>query len=441
MSIKVLAMIISMLACIQLVSNASTSTDENSVLGPTKHKDAQWFPKAGLGLFMHWGIHSVDGIQPSWAMIKNYPASDPADYHTVPDYYALAKKFNPQNYDPDKWIAAAKKAGFTYAVLTSKHHDGYALWPTKYGDMSTKQYMGGRDLLKPYVDACRKYGMKVGFYFSPTDWHYPNYPVGDVDFDYNNRGKYHEVDPVVNQKRFDEFYAYTMGQIEELLTRYGKIDILWFDGMGWNGINDIHTKETYTRIRKLQPGIITNNRWSGEAGDYGTPECNLPGQRPSGWWEACFTWNGHWGYNPTRKFESNAWVLQTLITCRKWGGNLLLNCGPAPDGTMPAGFYERCDELAVWMKHSKSSIIGAGPTPGDDLSNVPLTTSRNVWYLHVQPEFKGSSVLVTDQRTPRHINVMRTKLELPYTKDNGQIKIDITEMERTSLDDVIVVSW
>lgn len=441
MCIKVLFMIMSILTCLQLAGDISASDSDNNVTGPTTHKDAQWFPKAGLGLFMHWGIHSVDGIQPSWAMIKNYPASDPADYHTVESYYALANKFNPNDYNPDKWIAAAKKAGFTYAVLTSKHHDGYALWPTKYGDMSTRQYMGGRDLLKPYVEACRKHGLKVGFYFSPTDWHYPNYPVADVDFDYNNRGKHHELGPNVNREKFEEFYAYTMGQIEELLTSYGKIDILWFDGMGWNGIEDIHTAQTYARIRKLQPGIITNNRWSGEAGDYGTPECNLPDHRLQGWWEACFTWNGHWGYNPNRKFESNAWVLDTLVSCRKWGGNLLLNCGPAPDGTMPDGFYERCSELAEWMKHSKASIIGADTTPGDDLSNVPITTGKNIWYLHLQPAFKESVVMVKNQHEPKHVTLMRIKQELPYMIDNGQIRIDISSVERTSLDDVIAVSW
>jgi alpha-L-fucosidase len=131
---------------------------------PNPHPEAQWFPDASLGLFMHWGIHSVTGAQPSWDMIAHYPYGGRV---SPPDkYYAMADQFNPQKYDPDKWMKAAKEAGFTYAVLTTRHHDGYALWPSKYG-IGTKQYMNGRDLLKPYVDACRANGLKVGFYFSP----------------------------------------------------------------------------------------------------------------------------------------------------------------------------------------------------------------------------------------------------------------------------------
>ena len=140
------------------------------VVMPNPAPGAQWFPDASLGLFMHWGIHSVVGAQPSWDMISYYKYGGKV---APPDkYYALAERFDPQEYDPDQWLKAAKEAGFTYAVLTTKHHDGYALWPSKYG-IGTKQYMGGRDLLKTYVEACRANGLKVGFYFSPRDWHYP----------------------------------------------------------------------------------------------------------------------------------------------------------------------------------------------------------------------------------------------------------------------------
>ena len=192
------------------------------------------------------GIDSVAGIQPSWAMIKDYPAGGDPNFHPPEKYYALADKFDPKNYDPDKWMAAARKAGFTYAVLTAKHHDGYALWPTKYGDMNTRRYLGGRDLLRPYVEACRKHGLKVGFYFSPTDWHYPGYPINDVDFDYTKRLKFSAVkDPEQNQRNFEKFYAYTIGQLRELLTQYGRIDILWFDGISWYPFTDMRASHNY----------------------------------------------------------------------------------------------------------------------------------------------------------------------------------------------------
>ncbi|NSW56589.1 MAG: alpha-L-fucosidase [Armatimonadetes bacterium] len=405
----------------------------------TTHPDAQWFPEAGLGLFMHWGIHSVAGIQPSWAMIKDYPAGGDPRFHPPDKYYALAKDFNPQNYDPDKWMQAAAEAGFTYAVLTTKHHDGYALWPTHFGDMSTRQYMGGRDLLQPYVDACRRHGLKVGFYFSPVDWHYPGFPVGDVDFDYNKRGKHPPREPIQNQKDFDAFYEYTIGQLAELLTRYGKIDLLWFDGMGWPGIKDIRTEQTLQWVRDLQPGIVINPRWGG-VGDFATPEWNFPDGRPSGWWEYCIAWNGHWGYNPKGRFRPTSWVIETLVKCRSWGGNFLLNVGPAPDGTMPQGFYDHAAELAGWMKHSRKSLIGARPTPGDDRANVPITRGEDVWYLHVLPGHRGN-IEVLPPAVPKRVRLLATGQNLPHREENGRLIIEAPTESVTGLDDVIEVLW
>ena len=404
----------------------------------TTHADAQWYPDAGLGLFMHWGIHSVKGVQPSWAMIKDYPYG--GELHPPERYYALAKEFDPQDYDPDLWIAAAAKAGFTYAVLTAKHHDGYALWPTAYGDMSTRQYLDGRDLLEPYVEACRKHGLKVGFYFSPTDWHYPGYPVGDVDFNHSKRGKYPPIeDPEENQRDFEGFYAYTVGQLHELLTRYGQVDVLWFDGMGWHGVRDIYTEQTLAWIRRLQPGIIMNDRW-GSVGDFTTPEWNFPEGRPQGWWENCVSWNGHWGYNPRGRFRPNTWVMDRLRRARAWGGNFLLNVGPAPDGTMPPGFYERCDELAAWMAHSRDALIGAAPSPGDERANVPITTRGNTWYLHVPPKHEGA-VEVSCVAKPQAVTLVRTGAPLPHSYADGTLSIEPATASGAALGDVVAVAW
>ena len=319
-------------------------------IGRAEHPDAQWFPQARMGLFMHWGIHSVAGIQPSWAMIKDYPCGGTSDYPPE-KYFALAEQFNPRRYDPDRWLAAAAKAGFAYAVLTAKHHDGYALWPTEYGDFSTKSYLRGCDLLQPYVEACRKNGLRVGFYFSFADWRYPGFPVGDVDFDFNKRGQFPPMRREEDEKQFEDFYAYTMGQIDELLTRYGKIDLLWFDGVGWKDRDSgaLRSTETIQHVRSLQPGIVVNNRW-GRVGDYATPECQFPEQQPDGWWEACYATNGHWGYNPGEPLPDASWFTTMRDRCNNWGGNLLANIGPAPDGTMPEDFYVLCDELAERSK-------------------------------------------------------------------------------------------
>lgn len=312
----------------------------------TTHPGAQWFPEARFGLFMHWGIHSVAGIQPSWAMIKDYPHAGTSEYPPE-KYFALAEQFNPQRYDPERWLHAACKAGFTYAVLTTKHHDGYTLWPSQYGNFGTHRYLHSRDLLQPYVDACRRNGLKMGFYFSFADWHYPGFPVGDVDFDYNKRGQYSSISLEEDEELFEEFFRFTKGQLEELLTRYGKVDLLWFDGVGWRDreAKELRARETIQWIRTLQPSIVINNRW-GRIGDYVTPECHFPEERPEAWWEACYCTNGHWGYNAGKPLPDLSWFITGRNKCNNWGGNFLPNIGPAPDGTMPEDYYSLCYDLA-----------------------------------------------------------------------------------------------
>lgn len=403
----------------------------------TTHPEAQWFPKAGFGLFMHWGIHSVAGIQPSWAMIEGYSYGTDRSEYWGRGYYTLLTKFNPDHYDPDLWMKAARGAGMTYAVLTVKHHDGYALWPSEYGNLSTKQYMNGRDLIRPYVEACRKNGLKVGLYFSPRDWGYPGYPVSLV------QGKPYRNPrtPEQNRADFEKFYAYTVGQLSEILTRWGRIDLLWFDGMGWEGVNDYRTEQTLAWVRMIQPHIVINDRWDGRAGDYRTPEVNMPEKAPEGWWENCVIWSGHWGYSPDMVIEPNAWVLEKLVTIRSWGGNLLLNIGPAPDGAMRPGYYERTAELAEWMKHSRESLIGAGPLRNwNEYSTVPVTRRGTTWYLHVLPGQYGP-IQIFYIPEPKSATLLRDGSAVKYTYEGRRITIELPRELRTRLDDVVAVTW
>ena len=412
---------------------------------PNPHPDAQWFPKAGFGLFMHWGIHSVAGIQPSWAMIKDYPYGYVLQYGGM-KYYSLAKEFNPQNYDPDKWIKAAKSAGMTYAVLTTKHHDGYALWPTKYGNMSTRQYMNGRDLLKPYVDACRRNGVKVGFYFSPRDWHFPGYPVSDYKFDHNLRGKRPPVtDHKKNRQNWEKFFAYTIGQLYELLTRYGKIDVLWFDGINWPEIKDLRGAQVYAWIRSLQPGIVINPRWGDHLGDFQTPEVDLPDGPPKGWWENCISIYGHWGYSALDpKCKDSFWptekVLERLVRIRSWGGNFLMNIGPAPDGTMPPQFYKLTDDLGNWLSHSGEALLDVGLSPNQAMSNVMITSREKTWYLHVLSGNQGPIELNTTKK-PVSVKLLRTGEDLPLRISGNKQIITLSADQRGRFDDVIIVHW
>jgi alpha-L-fucosidase len=418
---------------------------------PNPDKEAQWFPDASLGLFMHWGIHSVVGAQPSWDMIEHYPHGGRV---SPPDkYYALAGEFNPQNYDPEKWLKAAKDAGFIYAVLTAKHHDGYALWPSKYG-IGTKQYMNGRDLLKPCVDACRKNRLKVGFYFSPRDWHYPGLMTPN-EYDAN---KWHDVPPVTdsvaNYHAYERFLGFVLKQIEEILTRYGKIDLLWLDGMFFRGVSDMHTEQVYAWIRLLQPGIVINDRWSNmvnpddpagtgvRIGDFTTPfECIKPTYVPSKWWEHCDIWTsggGGWGYDKTGTFKPYPWFFEHLVASRSLGGNFLPNVGPSGNGEMHPNYYKNMLAIAEWMKHSRESVIGAGPSPGVERSNVMITTRGDSWYLHLLPQFKEQVYLKTD-KCPRSVTLLRTGQSVPFSYWEGFIKFKLPSDYRTDMDDVVKV--
>jgi len=191
----------------------------------------------------------------------------------------------------------------------------------------------------------------------------------------------------------------------------------------------------------LQPHIVINDRWDGCAGDYRTPEVNMPESAPEGWWENCVIWSGHWGYSPDMVIESNAWVLEKLATIRSWGGNLLLNIGPAPDGTMRPGYYERTAELAKWMAHSRDSLIGAEPMRNwNDYSTVPVTCRRKTWYIHVLPKHRGAIELYAVPE-PLEVKLMRDGKFLKYEYAGKRVSVTLPKELRTGLDDVIEVRW
>ena len=430
---------------------------ERTLEFPNPSEGAQWYPEAGLGLFMHWGIHSMLGVQPSWNMIKNYEWS--GEYHSRQEYYDEANRFDPKDYNPDRYLKAAKDAGFTYAVLTARHHDGYALWPSKYG-IGTRQYMHGRDLLKDYVDACRANGLKVGFYYSPRDWHYPG-DRPDSEWDTETWGRRGPVkDSVANRREFEAFFAYVIAQLGELLTNYGKIDLLWLDGMGWYGIapEDLCTEKVYAWIRSLQPDIVINDRWANivdpdnpagtsmRIGDFTTPfECTTPTYIPSEWWEHCHIWNGKgggWGYNKMGLFRPLSWFFEEFVASRSLGGNFLINVGPSGSGDMHPNYYTEVAKVGKWMESGRESVLdGAGPTPGVELSNVPLTTrGDDIWYAHLLGKFKGQ-VSVRTGRRPVSAVLLQTGEEVPFIYRDGFVNFRLRDAQRGGVDDVVRLSF
>lgn len=413
----------------------------------TEHPDAQWFDGAGLGLFVHWGISTVDrGIDLSWGMMADKPWG--GGTITPERYFGLAERFDPGRYDPDRWLAAAKAAGFAYAVLTARHHDGFALWPSAHGRFGVRQYLKGRDLVGPFVEACRRHGLKIGLYYSPPDWYWHRH---HMSFRYGSTGEEgrehyglrHEPMTTVPPEPASldqEYRAYLRGQTLELLTGYGQLDVLFFDG----GPAVLSVEE----IRRLQPGIVLNPRAHG-VGDYQTPECELPRERPSGWWELCEIWapSCGWGYSDRhpgsshKEYRTVGWLLSRLARVRAWGGNYLINCGPMANGEMPVTYYRRMRELSAWMRHSGESVLGTGAGPYPERCTVPTTVRGDTWYLHVLPNEEGLIRIRGVIAPPRAVSLLRTGEPVRFSLRRGTLTLEPTIYVWTGLDDVFAVRW
>ncbi len=361
---------------------------------------------------------------------------------TPNEYWQMAKDFNPQKYDPELWLKAAKAAGFTYAVLTTRHHEGFALWPSAYGNFDTKNFMNGRDLVKDYVEACRRNGLKVGLYYSPQDWNLdrdymsflyhnavklnPEFPSLDADLKPRTTKK----TPTEIAQHQAEFAALVKGQVEELLTRYGKIDLLWFDGKPAipNGDKCISIE----RIRELQPGIVINPRLHGH-GDFVTYERTLGTDKvPQGWAEFCNTWTTSWSHQDI-PFRAPGYVLGQLALCRSLHVNYLLGVGPMSTGEFCDGIYENMAVVADWMKRNGASVQGTQPLPANESASVPATASGNTRYLFVLPRFADNSAYERDLLPPRDLTVSLQGVTRPaFAKLSGDATpLDFAYADRT----------
>jgi alpha-L-fucosidase len=424
--------------------NAVISNSTNNTIVHSTHPDAQWFPDAGLGLFIHWGISSVKDLDASWPMIVGWGIQnkklDPAEIRriieqkdfqkinenrrwlTPNEYWAMAEKFNPENYDPEKWIRAAKAAGFTYAVFTTKHHEGFALWPSAFGNFNTKSFAGGKDLVKPFVDACRKHGLKVGLYYSPPDWYfdknYRSFLLGGAkknnpsfpELDFNLEPRRTKPGEEETKKHRAAYAAMIRGQLNELLTNYGKIDLLWFDGKA--AIDDPANVMTQEEIRKMQPSVLINPRMHG-TGDFKTFERTPPAKDPGNIWaEFCNPWTSSWANSNTIPFRSNAFILGQFVTMRSWTVNYLLSVGPKADGSLPDAVYTNMKVIQSWMKEYAKAIKNVTELPQGDSCSVPATSHRFFRYLFLVPEFENGSMYEEDRIKPE------TKWVTYYTKSN-----------------------
>lgn len=337
-----------------------------------------WFDRARFGMFIHWSHCSTQGWELSWPLVGGGGTLPHAQDIPAAEYHANAATFNPAPGAAREWARAAKRAGMQYAVMTTKHHDGFSMFETKLSDHSAWAVCG-RDLVREYVEAMRAEGIRIGFYYSLCDWHHPDYPAfTDEDRPYRF-GRQRRPSP----EQWERFHAFLTGQLTELLTSYGEVDLLWFDG-GWERTAaDWRSAELEALIRRLQPGIAINDRLP-EVADFITPEQFVPPQPPHGAWETCMTMNESWGWNPAdSSWKSARQLVHTICEVAAKGGNLLLNASPMGDGALPPAQLERLEAVGAWMARYRESIVGTVPGLEPWQWYGPSTRRGDTVYLHL----------------------------------------------------------
>lgn len=338
----------------------------------------EWFENARLGIFIHWGIYSVNGIDESWSFFNGYIPYD--------EYMKQLGGFTASSYDPEAWAELISQSGARYAVLTTKHHDGVALWDTKLSRLDVVDSTpAGRDLVKPFVRALRKADLKVGLYYSLLDWSHPDYP------NFTKNEKRYEADSA----RWERFVKFNHGQINEIAREFNP-DLYWFDG-DWEQSAELwRAPEIRKMILENNPSAIINSRLAGY-GDYATPEQGLPLRRlPQRHWELCMTINDSWGYqgNDTN-FKSSLQVIRIFAECIGMGGNLLLDIGPEPDGTIPEEQQQVLRDLGRWTAKHEEAVFGtrAGLPEGHFAGPTTMNSDSTMIYLFFTGDAGGELML------------------------------------------------
>ena len=375
-----------------------------------------WWREAKFGLFIHWGPVSLKGTEIGWS--RRGPRRGMRGTGSIPMevYDNLYKQFNPVKFDADQWVQIAKDAGMKYMVFTSKHHDGFVNFDSKLTDykITSKESPFRRDIVGELAKACHKGGLALGYYYSPVDWHHPDY-----------RTKNHQ-----------KYIEYLHGQLREICTNYGKVDIIWFDGLGGKA-KDWDAENLFRMIRKLQPGVIINNRL-GLGGDFSTPEQRIgrfDAKRP---WETCMTICRQWAWKPNDRMKSLKECLQTLARVVGGDGNFLFNVGPMPDGRIEPRQVERLKQMGQWLKKYGQSIYATRGGPYKPGKWGAATHKGKRVYLHVfnwtgksltlpaiDKKIVGSSVLTGGTGTVK--------------QNKERIEISVPKAHRRDIDTIVVL--
>jgi alpha-L-fucosidase len=411
----------------------------------------KWWRDARFGMFIHWGLYAIPAGEWKGERIKSIGEwiMERADI-PVEEYEKLAKQFNPVKFDADQWVRIAKNAGMKYVVITSKHHDGFCLWDSKVTDYDIIDATPfDRDILGELSEACKKHGIRLCFYHSIMDWHHPDaqapfYP------NYNSRNR--------TNPNFDRYVeTYMKPQLKELITEYGPLGVLWFDGEWIADWTEPQGKDLYKYVRALQPDIIINNRVGkgrkgmeglnkGDqeyAGDFGTPEQQIPAKGlPGVDWESCMTMNDTWGYKHyDDNWKSKQDLLRKLADIASKGGNFLLNVGPTAEGLIPQPSVERLAAMGEWMQVNGESIYGTTASPIGKVRWGRCTAKPGRLYLHVfdwPADGRLEVPEITDDVNKAYL-LARKRNILRVTHENGNVIIDVPDRAPDPVNTVIVL--
>ena len=399
-----------------------------------------WYRAAKFGMFIHWGPYSLASVEASW------PIMVPEAHWNItePEYVSLYKKFNPTQYDPKAWVELAKQAGQRYMVITTKHHDGFCMFDSALTDYKITRAAYGKDVIAMLAKAAQEAGMPLGFYYSPPDMHHPGYR----DTSRLVKDTWHG-DP--SRPEWATYLDYMEGQLRELLTQYGPVALIWFDGLDRE--EKYQGQRFISLIHELQPAALVNNR-IGVDGDFVTPEQqipdriptkgaakNLPGaatSQPSAsatvpppedfqLWETCMTINNTWAYNKNdQHFKSVQVLIQDLVNVASKGGNFLLDVGPTPEGTIQPEFVERLQAMGKWMKVNGDSIYGTTYGPWQNLPFGKTTAKGKTIYLHVfdwpsKPELEVPGL----ERRVSRITVLATGRKAKFKQRRDRLLISV----------------
>lgn len=439
-----------LLLMLLIVSCKQKTVDYLTESKADKDKRMEWWREARFGMFIHWGLYAVPAGE--WNGQTNH-AEWIRETAQIPlaEYDKFVGQFNPVKFNANDWVKMAKDAGMKYIVITSKHHDGFGLYNSKQTDFDIMSTPFKRDVLKELSKACEDQGMTFCFYHSIMDWHNDNYLP--------RRGW--EKTRSTEGANFDSYRDYMKAQLKELLTRYGKIGVLWFDGEWENTWTEDYGKDLYNFVRNLQPDIIINNRvttgrsgmagMTGEgefSGDFGTPEQEIPATGMPGIdWESCMTMNDHWGYNKNDKnFKSASEMLRMLADIASKGGNYLLNIGPTADGVFPQESIDRLREIGNWMKINGEAIYSTQASPFKSLpwgrcTQKKMTGSTRL-YLHVF-DWPADQKLVVPGLGNKTIRAYllsdANQEELPISPEAGGVAIQLPAQAPDAINSVIVL--